>query len=174
MPSADPQPAPQNNDKIRKGFQALISSQKFKKRHVCPAQPSHKGEYGPLLAEVDKESLRCLAQLLLNCRNLKVSPLKDIAMGGTGCPSQGIQTSPLMKICKQDWGVNGTLCSHRRHSIYLIGLCRGRENVHFPNFASIINQNRFYISLNIKLLAPGGSSSSYSKTSVSSFRIDVL
>jgi len=54
------------------------------------------------------------------------------------------------------------LCSSRSF-IYLIGLCQGRANVHFPNFASIINQNWFYISLNIKLLAPGGSSSSYSR-----------
>jgi len=70
VPSADPQPAPQNNDKIRKRFQALISNQEFKKRHVCPAQQSCKSE---LLSEVDKESLYCPAWLLLHFRNPKMS-----------------------------------------------------------------------------------------------------
>lgn len=93
-------------------------------------------------------------------------------MGGDMlAPTRSLSSPPLTKNHQTGTGQDDMLC----HSfIYLIGPCQGRANVHFPNFVSIINQNWFYISLNIKLLAPGGSSSSYSKTSVSSFRIDVL
>lgn len=106
--------------------------------------------------------------------SLKTSSPKDMATGGDALPPTRNPCSPRQRrAARQDRGWHGVLGSSRSF-IYLKGLCQGTANVHFPNFASIINQNWFYISLNIKLLAPGGSSSSYSKTSVSSFRIDVL